>query len=161
MKSDADAKLLEKLTELGLPLPSPAEPKGLYKPLVVVGRMAYTSGHVPIGPDGAIVTGRLGADLDEEAGRQAAELAAAGILSTLQATLGSLGRVRRLLKILGFVNGTDDFTQQPAVMNGASQLFADVLGADVGVGARSAVGANSLPLGAAVEVEAIFEIEIE
>ncbi len=156
---NADAKLLEKLTELGLPRPSAAEPKGLYKPLTVVGRMAYTSGHVPIGPDGAIVAGRLGADLDQEAGRQAAELAAAGILSTLHATLGSLDRVVRLVKVLGFVNCTHNFTQQPAVIDGASRLLADVLGADVGVGSRSAVGANSLPLGAAVEVEAIFEIE--
>ena len=148
-----------KLVELGLDLPPPPEAKGVYKPVVIAGGLAYTSGHVPIEPDGRIVTGRLGAELDEEAGRRAARLTALGILATLRAALGSLDRVRRVVKVLGLVNGTPEFDQQPAVINGASRLFADVFGPERGIGARSAVGAGSLPLGAAVEIEAIFEVE--
>ncbi len=155
----AETNLSAKLSQLGVELPSAPEPKGLYKPLVIVGNMAYTSGHVPVEADGTVLTGRLGEEFDEEAGRRAAMLAGLGILATLQSALGSLDRVRRLVKLLGVVNGTPDFTQQPAVINGASQLLVDVFGPDAGLGARSALGTNSLPLGVPVEIEAIFEIE--
>jgi enamine deaminase RidA (YjgF/YER057c/UK114 family) len=154
-KMSAEAKL----SELGLELPSVSPPKGLYKPLVIVDRLAYTSGHVPARPDGSLVTGRVGAELDLAAGAAAARLTALAILATVRAELGSLDRVRRVIKVLGLVNGTPDFQQQPAVINGASELFAQVFGPEAGIGARSAVGANSLPLGVPVEIEAIFEIE--
>ena len=155
----AERRFSEKLAELGLQLPPAPAPKGLYRPLVVVGNLAYTSGHLPIQPSGQLVTGRVGADLDQGAGHRAALLAGLGILATLRAELGSLDRVRRVVKVLGMVNSTPQFDQQPAVINGCSQLFADVFGPETGVGARSAVGVGSLPLGAAVEVEAVFEIE--
>lgn len=155
----AEANLAKKLEELGLPLPPPAEPKGLYKPIVVVGNLAYTSGHVPTHADGSVLVGRVGEDLDQQAGYAAAQGVGLAILSTLRAGLGSLNRVRRVVKVLGFVNCPPGFTQQPAVINGCSQLFADVFGPDAGIGARSAVGAVSLPLGAAVEIEATFEVD--
>ncbi len=154
-----ELKLSETLTELGLQLPPAPEPKGVYRPLVLVGNLAYTSGHLPITSEGSIVTGRLGESLDVEEGYRAARLAGLGILATFQKELTSLNRVRRVVKVLGMVNCTEDFTQQPAVINGCSELFIDVFGEHLGAGARSAVGVASLPLGAAVEIEAIFEVK--
>jgi enamine deaminase RidA (YjgF/YER057c/UK114 family) len=151
---DAEARL----SELAVELPPVSKPKGLYKPLVIVGNLAYTSGHLPVRPDGSLVTGRVGADLDQAAGHAAARQAALAILATVRAELGSLDRVRRVVKVVGLVHCTDDFHQQPAVLNGASELLARVFGPEAGVGARSAVGVNSLPLGVPVEIEAVFEI---
>ncbi|HID77025.1 MAG TPA: RidA family protein [Planctomycetaceae bacterium] len=148
-----------RLDRLGLSLPPPAAPKGLYRPLVIVGDLAFTSGHLPVAEDGSLVRGRLGEDLDQAAGQEAARRAGLAILATLRAELGTLDRVRRVVKVLGVVNSATHFDQQPAVINGCSQLFADVFGPEAGIGARSAIGAPSLPLGAAVEVEAIFQIE--
>ena len=148
-----------RLAQLGLTLPPVPEPKGLYKPLVMVGNLAYTSGHLPLRSDGSVATGRLGADLDEAAGFQAARQTGLAILATLRAALGSLDRVRRVVKVLGVVNSTPDFQRQPAVINGCSELLAEVFGREAGVGVRSALGANTLPLGAAVEIEAVFEIQ--
>jgi enamine deaminase RidA (YjgF/YER057c/UK114 family) len=149
-----------RLAELGLELPPVPRPKGLYRPLVVVGNLAYTSGHGPAQADGSWMTGRVGAELDQAAGYAAARRTGLAILATLRAELGSLDRVRRVVKVLGMVNCTDDFQQQPAVLNGASELFAQVFGPEAGVGARSAVGVNTLPLGTPVEIEAIFEIDV-
>jgi len=149
----------ERLAELGLELPPAPEPKGLYKPLVVVGNVAYTSGHLPLEPSGELVAGRLGADMEVQAGQRAAMLAGLAILATLRKELGSLERVRRLVKLLGMVNATAEFDQHPAVINGASRLLAHVFGPEAGVAARTAAGAGSLPLGAAVEIEAVFEIQ--
>ena len=154
----ADARLAAKLAELGIQLPPAPEPKGVYKPLVTSGNFVYTSGHLPIDAAGNLVTGRLGAELDVDAGYRAAQLAGLGILASLRKALGSLDRVGRLVKVLGVVNCTPDFTQQPAVINGCSELFADVFGREAGIGARSAIGVGSLPLGVAVEIEAVFEI---
>ena len=151
----AEARLLE----LGLELPPVSPPKGLYKPLVIVDRLAYTSGHVSTRPDGSLVTGRVGAELDLAAGAAAARLTALAILATVRAELGSLDRVRRVIKVLGMVNSTPEFQQHPAVINGASEAFAQVFGPEAGIGARSAVGVASLPLGVPVEIEAIFEIQ--
>ncbi len=148
-----------KLAELGIELPPPSAPKGAYRPLVIVDNLAYTSGHLPVTEDGSLITGRLGDDLDQDAGYQAARRTGLAILSTLQAELGSLDRVRQLIKVFGLVNGTPEFTAQPAVINGCSELLIEVFGPQIGTGARSAVGAASLPLGAAVEIEAIFEIQ--
>ena len=147
-----------KLAELGLQLPPAPEAKGLYKPLVIAGNLAYTAGHLPVASDGSITAGRVGAELDKDAGYEAARRAGLAILATLRKELGTLDRVRRVVKLLGVVNCTDDFDQQPAVLNGCSELLAEVFGPDTGVGARSAIGTNTLPLGVPVQIEAIFEI---
>ena len=149
----------QRLAELGLELPAAPEPKGLYRPLVICGGLAYTSGHLPVEPSGEVIRGRLGHDMDLQSGQRAALQAGLGILATLAKELGGLDRVRRLVKLLGMVASTPDFDQQPAVINAASQLLAHVFGPEAGVGARTAAGVSGLPLGAAVEIEAIFEVE--
>lgn len=148
-----------RLAELKIELPDAPKPVGVYKPVVIAGNMAYLSGHGPLRHDKTLVTGRLGLDMDVEAGYDAARLTGMGILATLQNHLGSLDKVRRLVKLLGLVRSTDGFDQQPAVINGCSELFRDVFGEENGVAARSALGTNSLPGGIAVEIEAIFEVD--
>jgi enamine deaminase RidA (YjgF/YER057c/UK114 family) len=147
-----------KLSELNLSLPSPPAAIGVYKPIVIVQTTAYLSGHGPLHEDGSFTVGRIGEDLDQAAGYDAARLAGLAMLATLRGELGSLDRVARLTKLLGMVNCTPDFTAQPAVVNGCSELFAEVFGADCGIAARSAVGVTSLPGGWPVEIEAIFEV---
>ena len=147
-----------KLVELNLQLPPMPKPGGVYKPVVIVGNMAYVSGHVSLKPDGSIMTGRVGVDVDQEGGKKAAEAAGLAILATLRANLGSLDRVKRVIKTLGMVNCTADFTNHPEVINGCSELWAKIWGTDHGVGARSAVGMGSLPRNTTIEVEAIFEL---
>jgi enamine deaminase RidA (YjgF/YER057c/UK114 family) len=154
----AETRLAEKLAQLGIQLPAAPEPKGLYKSVVTAGNLLMTSGHLPVDPSGKLLTGRLGENIDAAAGQRAALLVGLNILATLRKELGSLDRVGRVLKIFGAVSCTPDFTQQPAVVNGCSELFADVFGRDAGVGARSAIGVGSLPLGVPVEIEAIFEV---
>lgn len=149
----------DRLAQLGWTLPPCTPPKGLYRPVVVIGNLAWTSGHLPIREDGSVMAGRLGADLPTEEGARAARQAALSVLASLSAALGGLGRIRRLVKLLGMVQCTPDFQAQPAVLNGASEVFAEVFGSEMGVGARSAVGVAALPLGAAVELEAVFEIQ--
>ena len=149
----------ERMTSLHLELPPPPKPAGVYQPVVIVGNMAYVSGHGPLKSDGTLITGRVGADLDQQAGYQAARQTGLAILASLRAKLGNLDRIRRVVKTLGMVNCTPDFQQQPAVINGFSELFADVFGAEHGVGARSAVGMGSLPGNIAVEVEVILELK--
>ena len=148
-----------RVAELKLELPPAAKPQGVYKPVVIVGELVYVSGHGPLRPDKTLITGRLGADLDLDGGRAAARQVGLAVLATLRDSLGSLNRIRRLVKTFGLVNCTPDFTAQPAVINGFSELMADVFGLDKGIGARSAVGAVALPGNMAVEVEAIFEIK--
>lgn len=148
----------ERLTRLGLELPPAPKPIGLYKPVVVVGNLAYLSGHGPLKSDGTLITGRLGDGMTLEEGQAAARQTALAMLATLRFALGTLDRVSRLIKVLGLVRCTDAFDQQPAVINGCSQVFADVFGPDQGIAARSALGTNALPGGIAVEIEAIFEI---
>lgn len=149
----------ERLTSLHLELPPPPKPAGVYQPVVVVGNMAYVSGHGPLKSDGKLITGRVGADLDQQAGYQAARQTGLAILASLRAKLGNLDRIRRVVKTLGMVNCTPDFQQHPAVINGFSELFAEVFGAEHGVGARSAVGMGSLPGNIPVEVEVILELK--
>jgi enamine deaminase RidA (YjgF/YER057c/UK114 family) len=148
-----------RITELGLELPPPPKPAGVYKPVVIVNNLAYVSGHGPLKPDGSMIVGKVGAELDLAGGYAAAKQTGLAILASLKANLGSLNRVRRVIKTLGMVNCTPDFQQQPQVINGFSELFAEVFGKDLGVGARSAVGMGSLPGNIAVEVEVILEIE--
>lgn len=143
---------------LGLALPPTTPPAGLYKPCLVVGTQVFVSGHLPLQADGSLIRGRVGADLDADAGKEAARRAAAAILATLVAGLGSLDRIARVVKLTGFVNGTADFDRHPHVINGASELFAAVWGPDRGVGVRSALGVAALPLGVPVEIEAVFEL---
>ena len=147
-----------KLIELALELPPPPKPVAVYVPVVLVGDLAYVSGHGPLLPDGSFITGRVGADLDKKAGYAAARQTGLAILATLRNALGSLDRVRRVVKIFGMVNCTPEFAEHPAVINGCSELFADVFGPEIGIATRSAVGMVSLPLGTAVEIEAIFQI---
>jgi enamine deaminase RidA (YjgF/YER057c/UK114 family) len=148
----------KKLAELQIELPPPPKPAGVYKPVVIAGNMCYASGHGPLLPDGTMMSGRVGLEVDQQAGYDAARQTGLAILATLRASLGSLDRVKRVVKLLGMVNCTPDFTQQPAVINGCSELFAQVFGSDEGVGARSAVGMGSLPGNISVEIEAIFEL---
>ena len=125
---------------------------------VVDGRHVYVSGHGPVLPDGSQITGRVGLDLDAEAGKNAARQVGLAILATLTANLGSLDKVKRVIKVLGMVNATPDFGNHPFVINGCSELFAAVWGSDHGIGVRSAVGMGSLPGNIAVEIEALFEL---
>lgn len=146
-----------RLAELGIVLPPPPKPGGVYKPLVRVGNLAWVSGHGPCTDGENYMTGRVGADLTLEDGQEAARLTGLSLLATMRRELGSLDRVVRLVKTLALVNSTDDFTQQPAVINGFSNLFAEVFGDD-GIGARSAMATNTLPGGIPVEIEIILEV---
>jgi enamine deaminase RidA (YjgF/YER057c/UK114 family) len=145
-----------RLAALGLTLPEAAAPVAAYVPLVIAGDTAYVSGQLPF-VGGKLVTGRLGEDVSLEAGVEAAQACALMILAQLKAALGSLDRVERVVKLGAFVNSTGDFTDQPKIANGASELMVSVFG-DAGKHARSAVGVPVLPLGAAVEVDAIVTL---
>lgn len=145
-----------KLAELGIVLPEPAAPVAAYVPVVVHNGLVHVSGQLPF-IDGALVTGRLGEDVSLEQGTAAARACGLMILAQVKAALGSLDKVERVIKLGGFVNSTGDFTDQPKVVNGASELMAEVFG-DAGKHARSAVGVPVLPLGAAVEVDAILAV---
>jgi enamine deaminase RidA (YjgF/YER057c/UK114 family) len=152
----SDSAIEAKLAELGLVLPQPAAPVAAYAPVVVAGGLAHVSGQLPF-VDGKLVTGRLGEDVSLEQGVEAAQACGLMLLAQLKAALGSLDRVEQVVKLGGFVNSTGDFTDQPKVINGASKLMAAVFG-DAGKHARSAVGVPVLPLGAAVEVDAIVAV---
>ena len=147
-----------RFANLKLQLPPAPKAMGLYRPIVIVGNLAYLSGHLPLLPDGTLLCGRLGDDLDTTNGYQAARQTGLATLATLREHCGSLDRVKRLVKTFGLVNSAVKFTDQPAVINGFSELMRDVFGEDSGIAARSAVGAASLPGGVAVEVETIFEL---
>ena len=149
-----------KLAELGIVLPVPAAPVANYVPFVLSGQQLVISGQVPFGPDGKIGEahrGKLGAGVDKESGQAAARLCMINVFAQAKAALGDLDRVVRCVRLGGFINAAPDFTDLPAIMNGASDLVVAVLG-DKGRHARSTVGVASLPMGCAVEVEALFEI---
>ena len=139
-------------------LPNPPKPIGIYKPCLVSGNLVYVSGHGPLRSDGTLITGRVGFDLDINQGHLAARQVGLAILATLKQYLGSLDKIKRVVKVLGMVNCTSDFEKHPAVINGCSELFRSVWGEDMGVGVRSAVGMGSLPGNIAVEIEAVFEL---
>lgn len=151
-----DSEIESRLAELGLVLPVAAAPVAAYIPVVAAGGLAHVSGQLPF-IDGKLVTGRLGEDVSVEQGNAAAQACGLMILAQLKAALGSLSRVERIVKLGGFVNSAGDFTDQPKVINGASELMVAVFG-DAGKHARSAVGVPCLPLGAAVEVDAIVAV---
>lgn len=150
----ADAKI----AELKLELPPAPKPVATYVTAVRHGDLLFVSGHGPLKPDGTLIVGKVGDHLDLEGGRAAARQVGLAILATLRAHLGTLDKVTRLVKVLGLVNSTDAFGDQPKVINGFSDLMVDVFG-ESGKGARSAVGTNSLPGGIAVEIEAIFAVK--
>jgi enamine deaminase RidA (YjgF/YER057c/UK114 family) len=147
-----------RLSELQLELPPAPTPQGVYKPCLIVDRFVYVSGHGPYRTDGRVITGIVGRDLTEAEGKAAARQVGLGILATLRAHLGTLDRIERVVKVLGMVAATPDFERHPAVINGCSELFADVWGAEHGIGVRSAVGMGSLPSGIPVEIEAMFAL---
>jgi enamine deaminase RidA (YjgF/YER057c/UK114 family) len=146
-----------RLNELGITLPPAPAPGGLYTPVVVVGNMAYVSGQVAYDANGEFVVGRVGSDLTEEQGAAAARGVAHAMLATIKASLGSLDRVKRVVKVLGFVNSTPDFLTHPTVMNGFSNAMIEVYG-EAGRAARSAIGTGILPHNVPVEVEAVLEL---
>ncbi len=150
-----------KLAEMGLTLPPPPQPVANYVPAVRSGNLLFISGHGPaLEKEGKLqyLRGKVGKNLSVEEGYEAAKLVALGILQTIKQTLGDLGKVRRVVKILGFVNCTEDFQEQPQVLNGASDLFVALYG-EAGRHARSAVGMYQLPFGIPVEIEAVVEVE--
>ena len=148
----------QKATELGLELGPGSPAIGNYVAAVTTGSLIYISGQVPIRSDGSPVVGKVGEDVTVEEAYEAARLATIGLLTRVRAEAGSLDRVKRVVKLTGFVNATTDFKQHPQVVNGASDLLAAVFG-DKGLHARAAVGVSSLPLGVPVEVEMIVEVE--
>ncbi len=148
----------DKLSQMGLKLPAPGKPAGNYVPAVRTGNLVFLSGHGPKLEDGKLITGKVGADLTLDDGYAAAQRVALVLLASLKSEIGDLDRVRRVVKLLGMVNCTPDFTDQPKVINGASDLLVELFG-DKGRHARSAVGMNALPSNIAVEIEMIVEIE--
>ena len=147
-----------RVEELGLELPTAPKPGGVYKPVLITGNMCYVSGHGPLKVDDTMMTGKVGSEVDEKYGYDSARQVGLAILATLRANIGSLDRVRCVVKTLGMVNCTTEFSTHPQVINGFSDLMAEVFGPDNGVGARSAVGMGSLPGNITTEVEVIFEL---
>lgn len=153
------ANVYDRLTEMGVTLPTPPARGGLYTPVMEFGdRLLYCSG---CGPqiDGTSIDGKLGRDLTVEQGQQAAYRCMLNLLANLDAKLGDLNRIKRFVKVLAFVNSTDDFTMQPMVVNGGSQLLLDLFGEERGLPARTAIGTNSTPGNIACEIEMLVEIE--
>ncbi|WP_299537525.1 RidA family protein [Ulvibacterium sp.] len=147
----------ERIEELGLVLPPAPKPKGVYIPVLVVDKFLYVSGHGPVRNDGSLVQGRLGDNMDIDGGYSAARQVGLTVLSSIITHFGSVDRIKRVVKVLGMVNCTPDFVNQPAVINGFSELMVDIFGTELGIGVRSAVG-MMLPDGIPVEIEAMFEL---
>lgn len=148
----------QKLESLGLKLPPAPEPVGVYKPCLIDGKYLFVSGHGPFRDDRSLMTGRVDEGVDMDQGKAAAKQVGLTILSTIKATLGSLDKVKRVIKVLGMVNCAPSFKDHPYVINGCSELFAQVWGEENGIGCRSAVGVGSLPHDITVEIEAMFEL---
>lgn len=147
----------ERIKELGLVLPPAPKPAGVYIPVLAVDKFLYVSGHAPVQNDGSLMQGRLGDNLSIEEGYAAARQVALTVLSSIVTHYGSVDKIKRVVKVLGMVNCTPDFINQPSVINGFSELMADIFGTDLGIGVRSAVG-MMLPDGIPVEIEAMFEL---
>lgn len=150
----------EKFSTLGLSLPTAPAPMGVYKPYLIDGKYLYLSGHGPVQENGKLMVGRIGRDMDMEEGKLAARQVGLTMLATIKSGLGSLNKVKRVIKVLGMVNSTPEFEMHPHVINGCSELFSAVWGEENGVGVRSAVGFGSLPGNIPVEIEALFELEV-
>jgi len=148
----------QNFTALGLNLPPAPQPLGVYKPYLIDGKYLYVSGHGTVRDDKSLIIGRIGETMNAEDGKLAARQVGLAILSTIKTNLGSLDKVKRVIKVLGMVNCTPDFEKHPFIINGCSELFAKVWGEDNGIGVRSAVGMGSLPDNIPVEIEALFEL---
>jgi len=148
----------ERFEQLKLNLPPAPAPLGVYKPCLVDGKYLYLSGHGPVQDDKSLIIGRIGSDLSQEEGKTAALQVGLTMLSTIKTNIGSLNKVKRVIKVLGMVNCTPDFEKHPYIINGCSELFAKVWGEENGIGVRSAVGFGSLPDNIPVEIEAMFEL---
>ncbi len=153
-----DIKPSENFEKTGLALPPAPKPMGVYKPCLIDGKHLYISGHGPFKNDGTLIVGKIGVDLDIEEGKLAAQQVGLTILSTIVTNLGSLDKVKRVIKVLGMISCSADFEKHPYVVNGCSELFKNIWGEDNGVGVRSAVGMGSLPGNIPVEIEALFEL---
>jgi enamine deaminase RidA (YjgF/YER057c/UK114 family) len=154
----ADGKTPEqRLAELGFTLPATSAPVANYVPAVRTGALIYLAGHIPRDADGKVIAGKVGRELDEKAAADAARVTGLALIATLKAELGDLRRVKRIVRVGGFENSPDDYTRQPVVINGCSDLLVAVFG-DAGRHARAAVGVNTLPLGAIVEIELVAEV---
>jgi enamine deaminase RidA (YjgF/YER057c/UK114 family) len=147
--------------KLGLELPPAPTPLGIYKPCLVIGNQLYLSGHGTVQSDGTVIIGQIGKDLTPEEGKLAARQVGLAMLATIKANLGTLDRVKRVIKVFGMVNCEATFLLHPYIINGASELFAQVWGEENGIGVRSAVGLGSLPDNIPVEIEALFELHEE
>lgn len=143
---------------LGWRLPPAPEPKGIYKPCLIDGKYLYVSGHGPVNEDESLIVGRVGTDLDSDQAKLAARQVGLTILASIKVQIGSLDKVKRVIKLLGMLNCTPDFERHPFVINGCSELFVEIWGKENGVGVRSAVGMGSLPNNIPVEIEALFEL---
>ena len=148
----------QRFTELGLTLPPAPTPLGVYKPCLVDGKYLYVSGHGTVKEDRSLIKGRIGKDMDIDEGKLAARQVGLAILATIKANIGSLDKIKRVIKVLGMVNCIPEFEKHPYVINGCSELFAKVWGDENGIGVRSAVGMGSLPDNIPVEIEALFEL---
>ena len=144
--------------QLALKLPPAPSPIGVYKPFLITGKYVYVSGHGPLKDDKSFIVGRIGKDLTMEEGKLAARQVGLTILATLKANLDSLNKIKRVIKVLGMVNCVPEFERHPYIINGCSELFAQIWGDDNGVGVRSAVGMGSLPDNIPIEIEALFEL---
>ena len=149
----------QRFEALGLTLPPPPKPIGVYKPFLIVDKFAYVSGHGTVKEDGTLIIGRIGKDMTPEEGKLAARQVGLAILATLKKNLGTLNKIKRVIKVLGMVNCTSDFERHPFVINGCSELFSAVWGEENGIGVRSAVGMGTLPDNIPVEIEAMFELQ--
>jgi enamine deaminase RidA (YjgF/YER057c/UK114 family) len=150
----------KKFEALGLSLPPPPKPIGVYKPFLQLGNVIYVSGHGTFKEDGTLIIGKVGVDMDRDGAKLAAKQVGLSIISTLKSNLGSLDRIKRVVKVLGMVNCVPEFEAHPFVINGCSELFASIWGEDYGIGVRSAVGMGSLPDNIPVEIEAQFLLHI-
>jgi enamine deaminase RidA (YjgF/YER057c/UK114 family) len=148
----------ERFSQLNLILPPAPKPLGVYKPFLIVDKFVYVSGHGTVKEDGSLIIGKVGVEFTMDEGKAAAQQVGLAILSTLKKNLGSLNKIKRVIKVLGMVNAIPEFERHPYVINGCSELFAKVWGDDNGVGVRSAVGMGSLPDNIPVEIEAMFEL---
>ena len=148
----------EKLKKLNIEIPNAPDPVGAYVAFKIIGNLLYISGQLPIDKEGKIIKGKIGKDLNLEQGQQASKLCAINVLAQAKKAVNNdLGKIKNCIKITGYVNSSDDFTQQPQIINPASELLSSLFG-DIGKHTRAAVSVNSLPLGAAVEIECIFEV---
>ena len=147
-----------KLQQLGLALPTLPGSKGVYKSCLQIDSLLYVSGHISVNNDGSYITGKLGQDISDQDGRIAARQAGLAMLASIKKHLGSLDRIKRVVKLLGMVNAVPEYEKHPVIINGCSELFVQLWGEENGKGVRSAVGMGSLPNNVSVEIEGIFEI---